>query len=172
MTRTELDEEADRATALLRGRTVKRVCRHRVDEVGIEFEDGTRLFVDQRDHIELSITDCEDLGESHDRDLTKNVQVIDGALNCVYDIFAASEIDYALLFSDDADVAFVEDFESLPNVARISEALKRLWMNRVPKADANGIHGILFCGLPEKRQFYPTRRDEEASNPDGTKLRR
>jgi hypothetical protein len=33
--------------------------------------------------------------------LTKHIQVIDPALNCTYDIFAASEEDFALLFPDD-----------------------------------------------------------------------
>jgi hypothetical protein len=34
-----------------------------------------------------------------------------------------------------------------------------------------GIHGIVFCGLYVKRKYYPTLRDEEAVNPDGSQLR-
>lgn len=102
----------------------------------------------------------------------KNIQVIDGALNCAYDVFAASDEDYALLFPHGTDVAFVEDFETRVDTTRIEAALERLWGNRLPKAKAMGIHGILFYELPEKRQYYPTRKDEEAVNPDGTKLRR
>lgn len=61
MTSTELDQEAERATALLAGKVVKRVWRHRVDEVGIEFADGTRVFVHSRpDAVELSITGSQD----------------------------------------------------------------------------------------------------------------
>jgi len=102
----------------------------------------------------------------------KNIQVIDGAVNCVYDVFAASDEDHALLFPGDSDIAFAEDFESHPDVARISQALERIWANRVSKPLVVGIHGTLFYQLAEKRQYYPTRRDEEARNPDGTKLRR
>jgi hypothetical protein len=50
--------------------------------------------------------------------------------------------------------------------------LTRLWDNRVPKTQAMGIHGVIFCKLPDKRQYYPTLKDEEAINPDGTRLRR
>ena len=50
----------------------------------------------------------------------KNIQVIDGALNAVYDIFAATD--------EGCDVVFADE-------------------------------------------VYPTRRDEEAKNPDGTDLR-
>jgi hypothetical protein len=34
-----------------------------------------------------------------------------------------------------------------------------------------GIHGILFYELEYKKQYYPTRRDEEAVNPNGSRLR-
>lgn len=53
----ELGEEARRATELLQGKRVREVWRHRAAEVGIEFTDGTRLFVDAKgDSVELSIT--------------------------------------------------------------------------------------------------------------------
>jgi hypothetical protein len=52
-----LSKEAERATELLRGKEVATVWRHRKGEVVIEFEDGTRLFVDwTQDGVELSIT--------------------------------------------------------------------------------------------------------------------
>src|SRR6266545_6646792 len=58
-TRTEiLQDESRRATELLRDKVVSRVISHRSTEVGIEFTDGTRLFVDRAsDGVELSITD-------------------------------------------------------------------------------------------------------------------
>ena len=52
--------------------------------------------------------------ESHDRAITKNIQVVDGARNCVYDVFAASEDDYVLLFSHGSDVAFVSILKGAP----------------------------------------------------------
>jgi hypothetical protein len=54
---SSLSTEAERATELLRGKEVATVWRHRKQEVGIEFTDGTRLFIDwKQDGIELSIT--------------------------------------------------------------------------------------------------------------------
>ena len=42
---------------MLSGKVVARVFRHQKNEVGIEFTDGTRLFVDAHNgEIELSIT--------------------------------------------------------------------------------------------------------------------
>jgi hypothetical protein len=52
----DLAEEADRATEMLKGRSVRIVYRHRDREVAIEFDDGTRLYVDSQTPVELSIT--------------------------------------------------------------------------------------------------------------------
>lgn len=58
---SKLQREAERATEMLRGKTVSVVWRHRHGEVGIQFTDGTRLFVDQAsDGVELSITEARD----------------------------------------------------------------------------------------------------------------
>ena len=52
-----LNEEAARVTEMLQGKTVARVMRNRPDEVVIEFEDGTRVFVDRSETgVEVSIT--------------------------------------------------------------------------------------------------------------------
>jgi len=101
----------------------------------------------------------------------KNIQVIDGAVNAVYDIFAAPDEVFALVFPPGTDVAFIEDIERRPNAKVTFDALNTIWKHRVPKAQAMGIHGVLFYGLYSKRQNYPTLRDEEAINPDGSRLR-
>jgi len=57
MIERELEDEASRATALLAGKVLRRVWRHREREVAIEFTDGSRLFVDRTaSGVELSIT--------------------------------------------------------------------------------------------------------------------
>ena len=53
----------------------------------------------------------------------------------------------------------------------LDAAFERTWAHRVPKSQVMGIHGLLFVDLPEKKVYYPSRRDEEAVNPDGTRLR-
>ena len=53
----------------------------------------------------------------------------------------------------------------------LNAAFAAIWTRRVPKRQAMGIHGILFYGCEHKKVYYPTRRDEEAVNPDGSRLR-
>jgi len=101
----------------------------------------------------------------------KNIQVIDGAGNSVYDIFAATEEEFALIFLPGQDVAFIDEVMEHGSEMLLDEAFKRIWKRRIPKRDAMGIHGLLFYELEYKKQYYPTRRDEEAVNPDGTLLR-
>ena len=168
MSRIELDEEAERATALLRGRSIKRVWRHRVDRVGVEFEDGTHLFVDNRDGgLELSITGCDGPREALDPAVTKNIQVVDGALNCVYDVFAACEDDYFF------PKTWTLRSSRISNIARMRQAspTPSNGFGRTECPTANGIHRTLFCDRPEKRQYYPTLRGRGGHDPDGTKLR-
>lgn len=53
-----LTEESARASALLAGKVVSRVLRHRPTEIGVEFTDGARLFVDKSaTGLELSVTE-------------------------------------------------------------------------------------------------------------------
>jgi hypothetical protein len=112
---------------------------------------------------------CPWCGSPLDRPALKNIQVIDGALNCVYDIFASSEEDFELIFSDGIDIAFAEDFDGCSE--EVEAAFSRIWEARVPKSEVRGIHGITFYGFEHKRQYYPSLRDEEAMNPDGSRLR-
>jgi hypothetical protein len=92
----------------------------------------------------------------------KNIQIIDGALNCTYDIFAASDADFALIFPDDRDIEFSDDF-----MARVGKRVglavyRRLWKAPVDKKAVIGIHGALFFDLDHKKRYYPTKRDGEA----------
>ena len=57
VTKAELSTESRRLTRLVKGKIVKKVFRHRAKEVGIEFTDGTRIFVDYGDKgLETSLT--------------------------------------------------------------------------------------------------------------------
>lgn len=101
----------------------------------------------------------------------KNIQVIDGARNCVYDIFAATEEEFVLIFPAGQDVAFIDEVLEREDSKALDAAFKKIWQRRVPKREANGIHGVLFYELEEKKIYYPTRKDEEAVNPNGSRLR-
>lgn len=101
----------------------------------------------------------------------KNIQVIDGAVNCVYDIFSATDDEFALIFPDGEDVAFIDEVLARGDSAALNAAFGEIWKRRIPKRDAAGIHGLLFYEFESKKVFYPTRRDEEAVNPNGSRLR-
>lgn len=94
----------------------------------------------------------------------KNIQIIDGAQNCVYDIFAATPEQFALIFPQDGqDIAFIDEVYEAGDKARLDAAFADLWTRRLEKKDASGIHGTLFYDLPDKKQYYPTRRDSDAT---------
>lgn len=101
----------------------------------------------------------------------KNIQVIDGAQNCVYDIFAATDEEFSLLFPDGTDIAFIDEVYASGDIEQLDAAFNSIWQRRMKKAEAQGIHGIIFYELEEKKAYYPSRRDEEAVNPDGSNLR-
>lgn len=101
----------------------------------------------------------------------KNIQIFDGADNAVYDIFAATDEEFALIFPHGTDVAFIDEVYQMQPSQALNAAFHEIWKRRVPKAQAMGIHGILFYDCEHKKAYYPTRRDEEAVNPDGSRLR-
>jgi hypothetical protein len=101
----------------------------------------------------------------------KNIQVIDDALNTVYDIFELSDHEFDLIFPNDTNIAFIDEVDQLEPKEQIFAILQNLWKHPVRKCEAMGIHGILFFGLKDKKQFYPTRRDEEAQWPGGGLVR-
>lgn len=101
----------------------------------------------------------------------KNIQVIDGADNCVYDIFAVTDEEFELVFRKGQDVAFINEVYSRADSADLDKSFAMIWERRVSKSDVIGIHGTLFYDLDHKSVYYPTRRDEEAINPDGSALR-
>ncbi len=101
----------------------------------------------------------------------KNILIIDGADNCVYDIFAATDSEFDLVFPTGQDIAFIDEVMARCPKGELNEAFNRIWQRPIRKAEAMGIHGTLFYELEHKKQYYPTRRDSDARNPDGSWLR-
>ena len=73
----------------------------------------------------------------------KDIQVVDGAKNCVYEIFQASEAEFELVFPSGTDIAFIDEVYKNGSRALLDRAFEAIWTRRVPKAQANGIHGLL-----------------------------
>jgi hypothetical protein len=94
--------------------------------------------------------------------MNNNIQVIDGALNCSYRIFAANTDDFKQIFPEEGqDIEFVEDFIKRIGKRKATSILKRIWKMPVSKKGVEGIHGTLFYELEYKKEFYPTKREDE-----------
>ncbi len=87
----------------------------------------------------------------------KNIQVIDGAQNSAYDIFAVEDEGFSLIFPEDKDIEFVEDFFERVGKEVAGKILAKAWDNRIDKKIAKGIHGTLFFQLEFKKEFYPNK---------------
>ena len=101
----------------------------------------------------------------------KNIQVIDSANNCVYDIFAAEEEEFSIIFPNGTDIAFIDEVFAREDEDNLCTIFKNIWQRKIPKTEVNGLHGTLFYGIESKKIYYPSRRDSEAINPDGSSLR-
>jgi len=101
----------------------------------------------------------------------KNIQIFDGADNAIYDIFAATDEEFSLIFPSGTDVAFIDEVYEKQSPQTLDSVFTEIWKRRVSKCQAMGIHGILFYECEHKKVYYPTRRDEEAVNPNGSRLR-
>ncbi len=91
----------------------------------------------------------------------KHIQVIDGALNCTYSIFAAEDNEFEILFPDGNDIEFNDDLFNRLGEAKASEVLNNVWKRQVDKKSVAGIHGTLFYQMPYKKKYYPTKREGE-----------
>ena len=101
----------------------------------------------------------------------KHIQVIHGAVNCVYDLFQATEEEFQNIFPAGEAVAFIDEVYARGETEILEQTLNAIWKRRIPKVQALGIHGLLFYELEAKKAYCPSRRDEEASNQDGNRLR-
>jgi hypothetical protein len=86
----------------------------------------------------------------------KNIQIIDGAMNSIFEIYAVSDDIFNRLFPSGADIAFAEDFPESDLI----------WMgfykNRVDKKNVEGIHGTLhLTKRTEINHYFPTRKEAE-----------
>jgi hypothetical protein len=54
----------------------------------------------------------------------KNIQIIDGALNCTFSIFQATDEEFLMVFPDPSqDMEYAEDIEARPNSEEVFNAL-------------------------------------------------
>ena len=91
----------------------------------------------------------------------KAIQVIDEADNCLYEIYQATDEEFAKLFPSDTDIQFIEDVITRLGDSESSELLKKLWARPIDKKKVSGIYGTLFYEQYHKNVYFPTRKEAE-----------
>jgi hypothetical protein len=93
----------------------------------------------------------------------KNIQIVDTALNCTYDIFSASDEEFALIFPEEGqEIEFIEDYlrrmKKQKLLTRNSDGLENLWLRPVNKHNVEGIHGTLFYGRKDLKRIFQKKK--------------
>jgi len=90
-----------------------------------------------------------------------NIQVIDGAANCTFSLFQATDDEFELLLPEPRqDIQYAEDLARLPQQDEVASALQRIWQRPIRKQDVQGIHGTLFYQLQRYKHTYREKREE------------
>jgi len=108
---------------------------------------------------------CNVIGAFMLRDqVVKNIQIIDGALNCTFSLFQATEEEFRVIFPGAGqDIEFAEDL--FQRIGENSRFLDPIWERPIAKPDANGIHGSLFFDFGRKRHLFPATKRERDWDP-------
>ncbi|MGJ4941489.1 hypothetical protein ACQR1W_13025 [Bradyrhizobium sp. HKCCYLS1011] len=92
----------------------------------------------------------------------KNIQVIDGADNCAYDVFAVTDEEFRVLFPvPGQDIEFIEDAIERVGDDQLGAMMRNVWARRLEKPHVIGIHGTVFYELLGKKKYYPHKRDDD-----------
>jgi len=62
-----------------------------------------------------------------------NVQVIDAAVNCVYDVFAATPEEFRVIFAPGTDFAFIDEVCERHDAGDLEAVFSRLWPPKNPQ---------------------------------------
>lgn len=91
----------------------------------------------------------------------KNIQVIDGAVNATFNIFQATDDEFAAIFPGPGqDIEVVEDYCSRVGEDEARKTLSGIWERPIYKHDLQGIHGTLYYDWKEKARYLPESRRE------------
>lgn len=83
----------------------------------------------------------------------KNILVIDGAENCTYEIYGATDDEFLEIFGSN-EVLFIEDILSRADQENLDLIFSRIWERRIEKKRVSGIHGTLFYEQYYKKKYF------------------
>lgn len=92
----------------------------------------------------------------------KNIEVIDEAENCLFDVFSATEEEFVLIFPNGQDIEFADDFSERVGESVAAKVLEAIWQRLQDRKMVNGIHGSLFYGFKTRKHIFPTKMLEQA----------
>jgi len=96
----------------------------------------------------------------------KNIQIIDGALNCSFSVYSVSDKIFKKIFPrPEQDIEFLEDLIQRIGEQKTSELIRHTWNSRQHKIQINGIHGTLFIDMVSRKVFYPNKREADLDDP-------
>ncbi len=92
----------------------------------------------------------------------KNIQIIDGATNSVFEIYEIPDELFRSMFPDNNDVAFLDDVGQILQEIGGDQVWNLVYKKRVDKKQVSGIHGTLhLTGSYCKKEYFPTRKETE-----------
>lgn len=96
----------------------------------------------------------------------KTIQIIDGADNSAFNLFRATDEEFAYLFPKPGqDLEIVEEALARHHPDFFNQMLVDLWSRPIHKSNAEGIHGTLFYNYAEKAHHLPASRREIDRDP-------
>jgi hypothetical protein len=93
--------------------------------------------------------------------VVKNIQIIDGADNATFNIFQATDDEFAAIFPGPGqDIEVADEYVSRVGEESARRTLSRLWTRPIYKHDVKGIHGTLYYDWKEKAHCLPKSKRE------------
>ena len=86
----------------------------------------------------------------------KNVQIIDGAVNSVFEIYEIDDLSFKEIFTNDRDVVFMSEITKYIDCNNEESVLfwQKFYSNRKDKKSINGIHGTLHLEGSNCQKIY------------------
>ena len=93
----------------------------------------------------------------------KNIQIIDGAANSIFEIYEVDDFIFNEIFTNDKDVVFISDVCKYSDFTK--EEVMMFWQKvyscRKNKKSINGIHGTLHLeGSNCRKNYYPEGKED------------
>ncbi len=102
---------------------------------------------------------------------SRNIQVIDGAINSTYDVYQVPKFIFDIIFPDGTNIAFLDEVEirfQTSNELRHLDEIQQwrlVYKKKLDKAKIRGIHGTLhLTGSPCNRAYFPTRLESQVKS--------